>query len=295
MEKPQLINFVAKVMEDSGFKVYKNFKTSQRIIDIYAILPTNMGDFSVVIACDNSDKNSKVGMDLLKEMEDALVTLKASKATVITSAFFSDQASNYASRKNIKLVDREGLTEMAKKYKSTSNHRESDEDGSYEEDSSNVEEDYPEYSYDASDMEYLMGRQNAVPYRNTLYPHDESPVPDFLKRRKKSPQTYGLYPVDVYDTYYYEMPLFYRLQPYLSNAFISILLVVIVSFLMSVIFGSLLKIDYGISGLIEMLTALILSYGIAFIFIEDKHYAMTRGTVVFFISIIILIIMVIVI
>ena len=26
MEKPQLINFIAKVMEDSGFKVYKNFK-----------------------------------------------------------------------------------------------------------------------------------------------------------------------------------------------------------------------------------------------------------------------------
>ena len=103
-------------MEDSGFKVYKNFKTSQRIIDIYAVLPTNMGDFAVVIACDNSDKNSKVGMDLLKEMEESLVTLKASKATVVTSAYFNDQAVNYASRKNIKLVDREGLTEMAKKY-----------------------------------------------------------------------------------------------------------------------------------------------------------------------------------
>ena len=38
LEKPQLINFIAKVMEDSGFRVYKNFKTSQRVIDIYAVL-----------------------------------------------------------------------------------------------------------------------------------------------------------------------------------------------------------------------------------------------------------------
>ena len=44
LEKPQLINFIAKVMEESGFKVYKNFKTSQRVIDIYAILPTTLGD-----------------------------------------------------------------------------------------------------------------------------------------------------------------------------------------------------------------------------------------------------------
>jgi len=279
-------------MEDSGFKVYKNFKTSQRIIDIYAILPTNMGDFAVVIACDNSDKNSKVGMDLLKDIEEALVTLKASKATVVTSAYFNDQAVSYASRKNIKLVDREGLTEMAKKYKSTSQTTPDGAD-TYTEDASNVEEEYPEYRYDSSDMEYLMNRRNVVPHRNSLYSHGESSASNFLKRRKKSQQTNGLYPVGVYDAYYYEMPLFYRLQPYLSNAFVSIFLVVIVSFLMSVIFGNLLKIDYGISGLIEMLTALILSYGLAFVFIEDKHYAMTRGTAVFFISIIILIVIVI--
>ena len=53
LEKPKLINFIAKVLEDSGFKVYKNFKTSQRVIDIYAVLPTTMGDYGVVMACNN--------------------------------------------------------------------------------------------------------------------------------------------------------------------------------------------------------------------------------------------------
>ena len=44
-------------MEDSGFKVYKNFKTSQRVIDIYAILPKKIGDFGVVVECKKYDKN----------------------------------------------------------------------------------------------------------------------------------------------------------------------------------------------------------------------------------------------
>ena len=58
MEKPQLVNFIAKVLEDAGFRVYKNFKTSQQVIDIYAILPTSIGDFGVVCACKNYDKGN---------------------------------------------------------------------------------------------------------------------------------------------------------------------------------------------------------------------------------------------
>ena len=60
LEKPQLINFIAKVLEDSGFKVYKNFKTSQRVIDIYAVLPTTIGDFGVVVACKNYEKTFEI-------------------------------------------------------------------------------------------------------------------------------------------------------------------------------------------------------------------------------------------
>ena len=78
MEKPQLINFIAKVMEDSGFKVYKNFKTSQKVIDIYAILPTTLGDFGVVVACKNYDKDFEIGVDVLREMEEVQQSIKAS-------------------------------------------------------------------------------------------------------------------------------------------------------------------------------------------------------------------------
>ena len=175
MEKPQLINFIAKVLEDSGFKVYKNFKTSQRVIDIYAVLPTTIGDFGVVLACNNYDKEFEVGIDLLKEMEDAGDSLKASKVAVVTSAYFDNQATNYALRKNIKLVDRDNLLELAKKYQDNSQQTTLDSNDYSTGDVDYIEEEYPEYTYDASDMEYLMRRrdENPVVYKNTLYPQVE--------------------------------------------------------------------------------------------------------------------------
>jgi hypothetical protein len=50
LEKSRLVNFMAKVMEESGFKVYKNFQTSRHIIDIYGVLPSILGDVGVVVA-----------------------------------------------------------------------------------------------------------------------------------------------------------------------------------------------------------------------------------------------------
>ena len=116
MEKPQLVNFIAKVLEDSGFKVYKNFKTSQQVVDIYAILQTSMGDFGLVVACKNYDKDWEVGIDVLKEMEVIGKKLKASKVAVVTSSGFSTQAKRYAQERKIKLIDRNNLVTLAKKY-----------------------------------------------------------------------------------------------------------------------------------------------------------------------------------
>ena len=76
-------------MEDSGFKVYKNFKTSQKVIDIYAILPTTLGDFGVVVACKNYDKDFEIGVDVLREMEEVQQSIKASKVTIVSSSYFS--------------------------------------------------------------------------------------------------------------------------------------------------------------------------------------------------------------
>ena len=294
-----------KVLEDSGFKVYKNFKTSQRVIDIYAVLPTTIGDFGVVLACNNYDKEFEVGIDLLKEMEDAGESLKASKVAVVTSAYFNNQATNYALRKNIKLVDRDNLLELAKRYQDNSQQTTLDSNDYSTGDVEYIEEEYPEYTYDASDMEYLMRRreENPIVYRNSLYPQVEEYnrssnnfLTSLLNRRKKKQTNNSLYPsnTNLYNyNYNYNQPSWFdRLQPILSNAFVTLALVVIVSYLLAFLFGNVLKINYGISGLIEMVVALLLSYGLTFTFADRSRFFITRGTVIFFISLIILIILI---
>ena len=288
MEKPQLINFIAKIMEDSGFKVYKNFKTSQRVIDIYAILPTTIGDFGVVVACKNYDKTFEIGVDVLREMEQVQESLKASKVTIVASCFFSQQAKNYALRKNIKLVDRDKLVEMAKKYQD--NMAQQNEDTSY--DSGYIENEYPEYTYDASDMEYLMQRRDKNPnvYKNTLYRQVDEPIGNPLagilnmtQRTSGSLSSYN--PSGLLGS---GNSIFFRL---ISNPLVLIIFVVLVAYLIAYISGNLLKMDAGMTGLIEMFVALLLSYGLSF-YTERNSEFIIRGTFVFFVSLIILIILI---
>jgi len=298
LEKPQLINFIAKVMEDSGFKVYKNFKTSQKVIDIYAILPTTIGDFGVVVACKNYDKNFEIGVDVLKEMEDVQQSLKASKVTIVSSSYFSNQAKNYALRKNIKLVDRDNLLELAKRYQDKTSQTTLDNtpyDGGA---SAYIEEEYPEYEYDAYDMEYLMQRRDANPhvYKSSLYRQTDEPkhnsVLSFLNRNNSS----GSNRSSQTNLYNYNLPnlggdygsLFFKL---VSNPIILILFVVVISYLIAFIFGNLLGMDASTCGLIEMIMALLLSYGLS-LYTERNSDFVIKGTFVFFISLIILIILI---
>ena len=301
MEKPQLINFIAKVMEDSGFKVYKNFKTSQKVIDIYAILPTTLGDFGVVVACKNYDKDFKIGVDVLKEMEEVQESLKASKTTIVSSSYFSEQAKNYALRKNIKLVDRDNLLELAKRYQDRTSQTTLDNtpyDGGA---SSYIEEEYPEYTYDASDMEYIMQRrdQNPVVYKNTLYRQvDEDrgfSLSSLLNRGKSgnnnrslSNSVTTLYNYDSRSSTFGRDSLFFKIA---QNPIGLIILVVIASYIISFIAGNLLKMDAGISGLLELIVALLLSYGLS-LYTDRNRDFVVKGTFVFFVSLIILIILI---
>ncbi|WP_407391928.1 restriction endonuclease [Methanobrevibacter sp.] len=305
MEKPQLINFIAKVMEDSGFKVYKNFKTSQKVIDIYAILPTTIGDFGVVVACKNYDKDFQIGVDVLKEMEEVQESLKASKVTIVSSSYFSEQAKNYALRKNIKLVDRDNLLELAKKYQDRTSQTTLDNtpyDGGA---SAYIEEEYPEYyEYDASDMEYIMQRRNANPniYKNTLYRQIDEDRPKGISSllsnvtgllnggngRRSSNNYTNLYNYQSRQSSFGPGTLAFKL---ISNPIVLILLVVIVSYLLSFIAGNLLGIDAGICGLIEMVVALLLAYGLS-LYTDRNRDFVVKGTFVFFISLIILIILI---
>lgn len=298
MEKPQLINFVAKVMEDSGFKVYKNFKTSQKVIDIYAILPTTIGDFGVVVACKNYDKEFQIGVDVLREMEDVQSTIKASKVLIVSSSYFSEQAKNYALRKNIKLVDRDGLLELARKYQDRTNQTTLDNtpyDGGA---SQYIEDEYPEYTYDASDMEYLMQRRDAQPhvYKNTLYRQvDEvhTPISSQLLSRFRAPardpyaQT-NLYNYNTRASSFGPDSLVFKL---IQNPIVLIILVVVFSYIISFIAGSLLGMDSGMTGLIEMIVALALSYGLS-LYTDRNSDFIVKGTFIFFISLIILILLI---
>ena len=283
-------------MEDSGFKVYKNFKTSQKVIDIYAILPTTIGDFGVVVACKNYDKEFRIGVDVLKEMEDVQASLKASKVTVVTSAYFSEQAKNYALRKNIKLVDRDNLLEMAKKYQDRTNQTTLDNTSYDGGASAYIDEEYPEYSYDASDMEYLMQRRDANPgvYKNTLYRQIDEDRPRFnLLNRipSRSPSSYGqtnLYNYNTRESNFGPDSLLFRI---ISNPIGLILVVVVISYLVAFISGNLLGLDSGKSGLLEMFVALALSYGLSFYTDRNADF-IVKGTFIFFISLIILIILI---
>lgn len=284
-------------MEDSGFKVYKNFKTSQKVIDIYAILPTTIGDFGVVVACKNYDKTFQIGVDVLKEMEDIQETIKASKVLIVSSSYFSEQARNYALRKNIKLVDRDGLLELAKKYQDRTNQTTLD-NTPYDGGASYIEEEYPEYNYDASDMEYIMQRRDANPtvYKNTLYRQIDEVQPRIglgllNKARLPSRDPYAqtnLYNYDARSGGILSNPLVFKL---IKNPIVLILLVVVFSYLISFIAGHLLGMDSGITGLIEMVVALLLSYGLS-LYTDRNADFIVKGTFIFFISLIILILLI---
>ncbi|WP_406532332.1 restriction endonuclease [Methanobrevibacter sp.] len=296
MEKPQLINFIAKVMEDSGFKVYKNFKTSQKVIDIYAILPTTIGDFGVVVACKNYDKDFEIGVDVLKEMEEVGESLKASKVTVVSSSYFSSQAINYALRKNIKLVDRNNLIELAKKYQDNTSQTTLDNtpyDGGA---SAYIEE---EYTYDESDIEYLMQRRDRNPnvYKSSLYKqidedrHRGFDISSLLNKGKSIKNNLGQSQTTLYN---YDQgpsisnPFLFKL---ISNPIVMVILVVLVSYFLAFFGGNVLRMNAGITGLIEMVVALLLSYGLS-LYTERSSNFIIKGTFVFFISLVILIILI---
>lgn len=284
-------------MEDSGFKVYKNFKTSQKVIDIYAVLPTTIGDFGVVVACKNYDKDFEIGVDVLKEMEDVQQSIKASKVTIVSSSYFSNQAKNYALRKNIKLVDRDNLIELAKRYQDRTSQTTLDNtpyDGGA---SAYLDEEYAGYEeYDASDMEYIMQRRDAYPnvYKSSLYRQSDEPrsksILSFLNRNKpsiRSSQT---------NLYNYSTPsrnsnygsLLFKL---INNPIVLVILVVAISYALAFLFGNVLGMDAGFCGLIEMVVALLLSYGLS-LYTERNSDFVIKGTFVFFISLIILIILI---
>ena len=313
MEKQQLIKFIAKVMEDSGFNVYTNFKTTKQTVDIYAVLPSSTGEIGVVVACKNYEEEFDVGVDVLMEMEEVKDLLNASKITIVTSSSFSPEAVNYSELKNIKLVDREGLIELAKKYKKDDKPQEE-----YDVGANRIPDDI-----ENDDSEIIR------PASVEQTPEDEEVVEDFLKRDYVPPNTgnssRGIFRGNSNKGFVggilnkqssskgsrnigfskpnfsggvnsrsVNMPGFMeKLRPYLSNTIVLIILVVIISYLISALLTMFSGISTSVAGVVELLIALALSYGFVLLFDRESSQILIKGTIIFFISLILLMLLVI--
>jgi hypothetical protein len=290
VEKEQLVNFIVKVMEDAGFKVYKDFKTSQLIVDIYGVLPTDMGDFGVVVACKNYEKQWEVGVDILKEMEVVGRSIKASKVAIVTSSNFSQQARKYASRRNIKLIDRDNLMVLAKKFSKKSKakkvkERATDSNDYYDTSNLNSGYSYPNndetsvnnsfYEYD--DKTYISGRSRGSLGRFATNSNSPKSIFSTLSKRTNRKGS----------------PFLTKIKPILNNTIVSILFVVVLSYLISLLIQVVTNAPSGVSGLIKILSSLVLSYGIVLLLNKDGTIVLVKGTTVFFVSLIILILMII--
>ncbi len=315
MEKQQLIKFVAKVMEDSGFTVYKNFRTIDKTVDIYAVLPSSVGEIGVVIACKNYEEEFEVGVDVLMEMEEVKESLDASKITIVTSSSFSPEAIDYSELKNIKLVDREGLIKLAKKY----SNKPTSEEETVEEDDIGANRIPDEIEDDEVD--------SIQPDTVEQTPEDEEAVRSFLNKAYIPPETntgsgrfftgnrnnnnssgsilnkqssgprrsdrssLGSRNINLSNR---EMPAFLdKLRPILSNTIVLIIIVVVLSYLVQAALTAFTGISSGIAGVVELLIALALSYGLILLFDREGSQILVKGTIIFFISLILLMLLVI--
>lgn len=250
MEKTKLVDFVAKVMEESGFKVYKNFQTSRHIIDIYGVLPSVLGDVGVVVGVKNYDEQWEVGLDVLKEMEMVAKTLKASKIVVVSSSYFTDNAINYAGRRNIKLIDKDGLVNLAKKFSKRDY----------------VEEDEVDDEVDVTDEEYTPTR------KSTGISFFSGPRKSLNKGGKTRPTSSSMGPT---------------LRKIFSNTIVLIILVLLISTLIKYLVSISGDENTAFIGIATILSSAILAYGLVLFFERDIMATLVKGTTVFFVTLII--------
>lgn len=253
LEKNRLVDFVAKIMEKSGFRIQKYYKTTKYVVDIYGILPTAIGEIGVVVACKNYEERWKVGMDVIKEMEMVAKTLNASKVVIITTSTFSENAASYALGRNVELIDKDELMRIAKKFstKKIEGYEDADvqvadeEDGEYEPSiSSRISKSFP-----------ISGK------RGTLDGKKHGKGPDKLGKWGKV---------------------------LLSSNIVLILIVLAVSYILS-----FLAPNKALLGVFRILIAALLSYGISFAIERDLTVTLIKGSTVFFVCLLVYIALII--
>ena len=82
------------------------------------------------------------------------------------------------------------------------------------------------------------------------------------------------------------------IKPILSNPIASVAVVVIISYLIGFILGKIVKVPTGYLGIAELVIALILSYGIV-LYSDKEADVLVKGSIVFFISLVIIMILIV--
>ena len=82
------------------------------------------------------------------------------------------------------------------------------------------------------------------------------------------------------------------IKPILSNPIASVAVVVIISYLIGFILGKIVKVPTGYLGIAELVMALILSYGIV-LYSDKEADVLVKGSIVFFISLVIIMILIV--
>ena len=251
-------------MEESGFKVYKDFKTSRHVIDIYGVLSTVVGDMGVVVAVKNYDEEWEVGLDVLKEMEMIGKTLKASKIVVVTSSYFTNSATNYGGRRNIKLIDKDALVTIAKKFSKK-------QENLYETPLNEDADESDDYS-PAKNSSKLTPSFFSSGRRGNLSKSGKSKTP-------KPSYNFGNI-----------MP---EIKAVLSNTLALIVIVLLLSTIVSDIIGIFDK-STALINISKIFSSALLAYGLVFVAEKILNVTLTKGTIVFFASMLIYVVLIII-
>ena len=287
MEKERLIKFISTIMEDSGFKTTTNYPIDNQVIDIYATLETSVGEVGVVAACKNYEEPWTVGLDVLKDMENAAKSVNASKIIIFTTSRFTHGAAVYAQKRNIKLVDKKGLMKIAQNY--SKKQRVVSEPAVDEDDF-----DYDDYYYESSSRPASLN-----PNRG----NNSHAI--FSGRFSRSNRSNGS--LNQYQSPSYNQPRSYlsntttraisvrdklpaidvdkSLEFFKKNIIPYLVLLVIISAVISLIFNRITTGRY--TGLGKIVTSAIVCYGGLLLIERNLSELLFKGSIIFFISIII--------
>lgn len=273
-------------MEESGFKTTTNYPVDNQVIDIYATLETSVGELGVVVACKNYEEPWTVGLDVLKDMESAAKAVNASKILIFTTSRFTHGAAVYAQKRNIKLVDKKGLMKIAQNY---SKKQRVVSEPAVDED----EFDYDDYYYESSSRPASLnpnrgnnshaifsgrfsrsGRNNSSlnQYQSQSYSQPRS----YLNNTTRSINVRDKLPaVDVDKSL-----LFFK-----NHLIAYLILLVIIAAVISLIFNRITTGRY--TGLGKIAASAIVCYGGMLLVERNLSELLFKGSIIFFISIII--------